>query len=91
MRAREECRGEKCRRADIPELELARLECGSLLPLLRGMDSRPSDRVVGGAGIAKAAALRNSGQAALQLLANLLQIVGAPTFSIWNAGFEVAG
>jgi hypothetical protein len=55
---REERQGENCRRADIPELALARLECGSLLPLLRGMDSRPSDRQGGGAAIAKAASRR---------------------------------
>ncbi len=64
---RAESWGENCRRADIPELELARLECGSLfslsfkgLPLLRGMASRQNDRVGGRVAIAKAAASRRT-------------------------------
>ena len=60
MRAREECRGKKCRRADIPEMERGRLKCGSLLPLLRGMASLRNDRVGVGVAIAKAAASRRT-------------------------------
>jgi hypothetical protein len=52
--------GQNCRRADIPEMAKVRLECGSLLPLLRGMESRPSDRWGGGVAIAKAAASRRT-------------------------------
>jgi len=122
MRAREECRGENCRRADIPEMERGRLECGSLLPLLRGIASLRNDRVGVGVAIAEAAASRrtspscksfakcrradnsqkmqdyvwggpmSSGGRIVERGTHVgAKIVGAPTFSKWNAGFGVAG
>jgi len=57
---REECRGENCRRADISEMARVRRECGRLLPLLRCRPRCPSDRLGGGAAIAKAAASRRT-------------------------------
>ncbi len=94
MRARRECRGEKCRRADIPEMERARLECGSLftlsfkgLPLLREMASRPKDRVRGRVAIAKAAASRRT-PPSCKLIAKCRR---ADISQKWKMAFGVAG